>query len=140
MIGRLTSSLCIALAIGLAMPAAAQQTTPIASPPATTAPAAQRHLVVLNHRGPNFDRMRDHPVEIRAHRQKYLDLTAKGDVIASGLLRSDPPVGFVLFRQGVDEEAIRAFLEDDFAMREKIMTLEFIYWDIQMGAVGRPTQ
>lgn len=124
-----------ALALG-ASPALAQDSQP-AEKPAKPA-AAARHLVVLNKQGPNFSRAAEHPAELRAHRQIYLDLTAEGEIIASGLLRSEPPHGFVLFRQGVDEEAIKARLANDFVVAQGIVALEFIYWDIQMGAVGRP--
>lgn len=97
-----------------------------------------RHLVVLNKRGTNFELVRENRDKMLEHRQIYLDLTASGHIVASGLLRSEPPVGFVLFREGVDEEEIRARLEDDWAIREGVIELEFLYWDIQMG--GIPTK
>ncbi|OYX40748.1 MULTISPECIES: hypothetical protein [unclassified Sphingomonas] len=121
------------------LPASAQNTPPKQTAPSTpSAPVALRHLVVLNKQGPNFALASKHRTEMLAHRQIYLDLTKSGEIIASGLLGSSPRVGFVLFRTDVDEQAIRSRLNDDFAIRNGILELEFLYWDIQMGAVGRP--
>lgn len=93
------------------------------------------HLVVLNRRGKNFELARENMDQMRAHRQIYLDLTASGHIIASGILSSDPPVGFVLFREGVDEAWVRKQLEDDFAIERGIVELEFLEWNIQMGGI-----
>lgn len=114
----------------------------LAAAPATTPAVAQeqppaRHLIVLNKRGPDFDRARTVPDQMRAHRQIYLDLTASGHIVASGLLDSAPPVGFVLFREGVDEAAIKRRLEADFAVKARIIDLEYRYWTVQMGSLGR---
>jgi hypothetical protein len=117
------------------VPLSAQSGPPQAAPAAPTKNA--RHLVVLNKRGENFVKAAAHLPEMRAHRQIYLDLTTDGDIVASGLLDSDPAVGFILFRQGVDEAGIKQRLEADFAVREKIVELEYRYWTIQMGSVGR---
>lgn len=106
-----------------------QTATPSAGPP-------PRHLVVLNKPGPNFARLVDHRAEMLRHRQIYLDLTAEGEIIASGTIDFEPRVGFILFRQGVDEAAIRSRLENDFAIKEGILELEYRYWSIQMGGFG----
>ena len=112
------------------------QTGSTQAAPTAQAPNA-RHLVVFNKRGENFAKAAAHIPEMRAHRQIYLDFTASGEIVASGLLDSNPAVGFVLFRQGVDEAAIKQRLEADFAVREKIVELEYRYWTIQMGSIGR---
>ena len=93
------------------------------------------HLVVLNKRGENFELARENMDQMRAHRQIYLDLTASSHIIASGILSTEPPVGFVPFRQGVDEAYVRERLADDFAIERKIVELEFLSWDIQMGGI-----
>jgi hypothetical protein len=129
-------------AIGLLVqiPAHAQQqvaNTNSEQAPATFAsPDDVRHLVVLNKQGPNFEERREFPDELRAHRQIYLDLTASGHILASGVLRSDPAMGFVLFRAGVDEQWVRERLTADFVIERGILELEFIYWEIQMGGFG----
>jgi hypothetical protein len=105
--------------------------------PSGAQPTPARHIVVLNKQGPEFEKRRAHPEEMRAHRQIYLDLTASGDIIASGLLDSEPAVGFVLFREGVDEAAIKARLENDFAIKNRILALEYRHWTVQMGSLGR---
>jgi hypothetical protein len=107
------------------------------SPLGAQQPTPARHLVVLNKRGPEFEKRRAHPEEMRAHRQIYLDLTASGHIIASGLLDSEPAVGFALFREGVDEAAIKARLKNDFAIKSRILDLEYRYWTVQMGSLGR---
>jgi len=129
-------------AIGLLVqtPAQAQQqvaeTDREQAPPTFASSDDVRHLVVLNKQGPNFEKGREFPDELRAHRQIYLDLTASGHILASGVLRSDPAMGFVLFRAGVDEQWVRDRLTADFVIANGILELEFIYWEIQMGGFG----
>ncbi|MBA3836405.1 MAG: hypothetical protein H2054_00230 [Sphingomonas sp.] len=121
----------LALILAMVTPAAAlaQQPAPLASP-------QPRHLIVLNKPGPNFARGANHREEMLKHRQIYLDLTAEGKIIASGTVDFEPRVGFILFRQDIDEVAIRSRLENDFAVREGILELEYHYWSIQMGGFG----
>jgi hypothetical protein len=127
-------SLLVAAALTVvSAPLSAQSSGPQVAP-AAHAPNA-RHLVVLNKEGPNFARRVDHRAEMLQHRQVYLDLTAEGEIIASGTIDFEPRIGFVLFREGINEAAIRARLENDFAIKEGILELEYRYWSIQMGGL-----
>jgi hypothetical protein len=123
---------------GATLAATAMPTTLVAqaSPPQSAgvvAQSGQRHFVVLHKRGPNFADHAQYRDKMVQHRQIYLDLVASGDIIASGLLSTDPPTGFILFGAQVDEGHIKSILQADFSVQSKIVDLEFLYWTIQMG-------
>lgn len=103
------------------------------------APADQRpkHLVVLTRAGPNFDRLQEMRPQALAHRDIYLKLTAQGDIVASGPFEGQPVLGITVFRQGVDEAAIRQLLADDAIIKAGVLELEFRHWSIQMGGFGK---
>jgi hypothetical protein len=121
---RVVLAVLIALA-ALAAPARAQEQRPT-------------HFVVLNKPGPHFARLADFRQEALSHRDIYLRLTAEGQIIASGTLSGEPVLGITVFRQGVDEAAIRRLLMDDAIVRAGILEVEFRHWSIQMGGLHPP--
>ncbi|QDP20079.1 hypothetical protein [Sphingomonas xanthus] len=122
-------SCLVAAGVAVAQPTAAQDR-----------PAAQRpvHLVVLTKAGPNFAKLGDMRSQALAHRDIYLDLTAKGEVIVSGPFVGEPVLGLTVFRQGVDEAAIRARLTNDAIIQAGVLEIEFRQWSIQMGGLPSP--
>ena len=122
------------LALLAASPALAQ-TAPADNPGMDQRP---KHLIVVTRAGPNFDRLAEMRAQVQAHRDIYLKLTAQGAIVASGPFEGKPVLGITVFRQGVDEAAIRKLLADDAIIKAGVLELEFRYWSIQMGALTPP--
>lgn len=100
------------------------------------AEAAASHLVVYNRLGPNWARRESAMPVLLAHRDIYRRLAEEGEIIFSGRLDGEPPLGMAMFRGGVDEVRIRRLLQSDPAVIGGYITLEFRRFEVAFGAVA----
>jgi hypothetical protein len=127
--------LCFALIAAVFAPVDGRAQSAPPSADISVPKTSERYLVAFNKRGPNFADHVNHRDQMLKHRQIYLDLVKSGDIVMSGSLSTEPAMGLILFRAGVDEQAVKRKLNDDFAVSAGILKVEFSYWTILMGGL-----
>lgn len=91
--------------------------------------------MVFNRPGPNWHRRAEFAADAAEHRNIYVRLADRGDILAGGRLEGDPAVGISIFRPGIAERDIRPQLENDRLVREGVIAIEFRMLALQNGAI-----
>lgn len=109
----------------LAIVLAAASIAPAAAQPAQTVSAADLQLVVFNRPGAKWAERATATPLLLAHRNLYLEMAERGEIVLGGRFTGEPMLGMSLFDSAVDETEVRKRLEADPAVTGGYIALEF---------------
>lgn len=99
--------------------------------------ARETHLVVINQPGPNWTSpLPTTPAMAEQHNAIYQSLLDEGMLISAGRLDGASVMGIALFHQGVDEQAVRARLDNDELVKRGYLALEYCHWKLLTGSLA----
>ena len=97
----------------------------------------ETYLVVINLPGPNWvNPLPSMPEAAEQHRAIYQSLLDEGALISAGRLDGTPVMGIALFHQDVDEDALRARLDNDEIVKRGYIVLEYRHWELRSGSLA----
>lgn len=101
------------------------------------AASRETYLVVINHPGSNWQNpLPATPEMAQHHHDIYQSLLDEGKLISAGRLDGEPVMGISLFRQGVDENEIRARLDSDELVKHGFLALDYRHWALLSGSLA----
>lgn len=109
----------------LAAVIATAPTPPAAAQTTQTVSASDLQLVVFNRPGPKWAERASVTPLLLAHRDLYLEMAKRGEIILSGRFTGEPLLGLSLFASSANETDVRKRLEADPAVTGGYIALEF---------------